>query len=293
MAYHIVGIGEILWDVFPDERRFGGAPANFACSAAELAQKAVNVFMVSAVGDDDLGRQAIESLALRGVHTSAVQVNHYPTGRVDVELDDAGVASYRFADASAWDYLAWNDELQQLTARCDAVCFGTLGQRGEMSQQTIHTFVRSVPASALRILDVNLRKPFYSDELIVKSLKLANVLKLNDEELPLVARLSGCSGDLVDVMRQLARRYELRLVALTRGAAGAVIVSGHEVSDLPGIPVDVVDTVGAGDAFTASMTLDLLAGRRLEDVNKNAIATASHVCSQPGATMPFPDHLRK
>jgi fructokinase len=293
MAYHIVGIGEILWDVFPDERRFGGAPANFACSAAELAQDGANVFMVSAVGDDDLGREAIGSLALRGVRTSSVQVNRQPTGRVDVELDEAGVASYRFADDSAWDHLAWNDELQRLAARCDAVCFGTLGQRGEMSQQTIRTFIGNVPASALRILDVNLRKPFYNDDLIVESLKLANVLKLNDEELPLVARLSDCTGDAVEVMQQLARQYELRLVALTRGPAGAVLMSGNEVSDLPGVPVDVVDTVGAGDAFTASMTLDLLAGRRLEDVNKPAIATASHVCSQPGATMPFPDHLRK
>lgn len=137
------------------------------------------------------------------------------------------------------------------------------------------------------------RRPFYSIDLIVESLKLANVLKVNDQELPLAARLSGCSGNAVEVMQQPARQYGIRLVALTRGPAGAVIVCGHEVGDRPGVPVDVVDTVGAGDAFTASMTLNLLAGRRLDDVNRNAIATASHVCAHPGATMPFPDQLRK
>lgn len=293
MNLQIVGIGEILWDVFPDQRLFGGAPANFACSAAGLAQNGADVFMVSAVGNDDLGQEAIESLRLRGVRTSAVQVNRYPTGRVDVELDQSGVASYRFADNSAWDHLAWNEELRRLAAGCDAVCFGTLGQRGETSQRTIRTFIRNVPSSALRILDVNLRKPFYNKDLIVESLKLANVLKLNEEELPLVAGVGGHSGDALDVMRQLAQRYDLRLVALTRGSSGAVILLDDEFSDSPGVPVDVADTVGAGDAFTASMILDLLFDRPLETVNQNAIATASFVCSQPGATMAFPAHLRK
>ncbi len=293
MPHHLVGIGEILWDVFPDERRFGGAPANFASSAAELAPHSAVVSMISAVGDDDLGREAIESLKQRGVRTSAVQVNEYPTGRVDVSLDAAGVASYHFADDSAWDHLAWNDELQRLAAECDAVCFGTLGQRGATSGQAIRRFVQATPASALRVLDVNLRAPYDSDERILDSLELANVLKLNDDELPRLAQLNGCTGSSVEVMRQLAQRYQLRCVALTRGDEGAIIVSQDGISDVPGVPVDVVDTVGAGDAFTASMTLDLLAGESLQTVNQNAIATASFVCSQPGATMSFPDRLRK
>lgn len=293
MPQQIIGIGEILWDVFPDGPRFGGAPANFACSVAELARQSAHVTMVSAVGDDELGRQAIDALQRRGVQTNAVQINRFPTGRVDVELNAAGVASYRFAEDSAWDHLAWRSELERLAAGCDAVCFGTLGQRDQQSRETIRTFIRATPSAALRILDVNLRPPFFCDELILASLKLANVLKLNDEELPLVARLSGCFGSDVEVLRQLADKYSLRLVALTRGADGAVLVSQAAISEVPGVPVNVVDTVGAGDAFTASMTLDLLAGRSLAAVNHNAIATASFVCSQPGATMSFPDQLRR
>lgn len=291
MPHQIIGIGEILWDVFPDGPRFGGAPANFACSAAELSQETARISMLSAVGDDELGRAAMEALRTRGVN-AAVQVNSFPTGRVDVELDAAGVASYRFAENSAWDHLAWNSGLEKLAAGCDAVCFGTLGQRGVESQQTIRAFVQATPVRALRILDVNIRRPFLSDELILRSLELANVLKLNDEELPLIGRLCGCTGSDIEIMREVARRFELRLVALTRGPDGAVIVSADSVSDLPGVPVEVVDTVGAGDAYTASMTIGLLEGRSLETVNRNAMATASYVCSQPGATMPFPNQLR-
>lgn len=290
--YHVVGIGEILWDVFPDGPRFGGAPANFSCSAAELAQTQAHVAMVSAVGDDDLGTKAIESLKQRGVDTSILQINEHGTGKVDVKLDDAGIATYHFADDRAWDHLAWNDKLSGLAARCDAVCFGTLGQRGQQSRETIRNFVTATPADALRILDVNLRSPFYDEQTIRESLSLANVLKLNDDELPLLAEMHALSGESVDVMRQLADAYQLRYVALTRGSRGAVIVSEHSVSDLSGIPTQVVDTVGAGDAFTAAMTLGLLSGASLETVNQNAIKVASYVCSRAGATMTFPDDLR-
>ena len=293
VVHQVVGIGEILWDVFPDGPRFGGAPANFSCSTSELSRGAAGVLIVSAVGEDELGRKAIESLKQRGVDTSVLQVNQHPTGKVDVQLDDAGVASYHFADDSAWDHLAWNDALGKVAAKCDAVCFGTLGQRSETSRRTINQFVQATPESALRILDVNLREPFYDDSVIQQSLALANVLKLNDDELPRLARINGLSGDDVDVMRQLAARHQLRYVALTRGAGGAAIVSQDEVSDLPGIPTEVADTVGAGDAFTAAITLGLLAGQDIDTVNRNAIAVASYVCSQPGATMTFPDELMK
>jgi fructokinase len=293
VPHNIIAIGEILWDVFPDGPRFGGAPANFGCSAAELGREKAVVTMVSAVGDDELGRRALEALANRGVHTAAVQVNGYPTGRVDVELDEHGAAAYQFAENCAWDHLAWNRDLEVLAKGCDAVCFGTLGQRGRESQETIRALVRATPESALRILDVNIREPFISDELILASLDLANVLKLNDEELPVIGRFCNVSGSNIEIMRQVARRFAIRHVALTRGPNGAVIVSEDSVSELPGVPVKVVDTVGAGDAFTASMTLGLLAGHDLEAINRNAIATASYICSQPGATMPFPDQLRR
>ncbi|WP_182866533.1 carbohydrate kinase family protein [Rhodopirellula sp. JC639] len=291
--HQVVGIGEVLWDVFPDGPRFGGAPANFSCSTSELSRGSARALMVSAVGDDELGRKAIESLKQRGVDISVVQTNPHSTGKVDVQLDDSGSASYQFAEDSAWDHLQWNDELSRVAAACDAVCFGTLGQRREQSRQTIRRFVNSTPESALRILDVNLREPFDDDAIIRQSLGLANVLKLNDDELLRLARLDGLTGGDVDLMQQLAQQHQLRYVALTRGDEGAVIVSEDAVSELPGIPTEVADTVGAGDAFTAAITLGLLAGHDIDTVNRNAIAVASYVCSQPGATMKFPDHLMK
>ena len=291
MPHNIIALGEILWDVFPDGPRFGGAPANFGCSTSELGQGTACVKMVSAVGDDPLGRDAIKALEARGVHTDSVQINRFPTGRVDVELDGAGAATYRFAESCAWDHLLWNRDLEELAHGCDAVCFGTLGQRGPESQETIRSFVLATPESALRILDVNIREPFISDELILASLGLANVLKLNDEELPVIGRICDFSGNDLEMMRQVASRFGLRYVALTRGPNGAVVVAEDSVSEMPGNLVKVVDTVGAGDAFTASMTLGLLAGHNLETINRNAIATASYVCSQPGATMPFPEEV--
>jgi len=287
----IVGLGETLWDVFPDGARLGGAPLNFCCSAAELAGAAARVVMVSAVGNDEFGQPAIDALAVHQVDTSCVQRNDQPTGQVLVELDDAGVASYRFADDGAWDQLLWNEDLRQLAASCQAVCFGTLGQRSEHSRRTIQRFVGATADFALRILDVNLRAPFFSDDVIRESLALANVLKLNEDELPHLASLFGISGTHVEVMRQLAQQFQLRSVALTRGANGAILLSDDVESDLPGIEVKVADTVGAGDAFTAAMTLGLLAERSVDRINQHAIATAAFVCSSSGATMKFPENL--
>ena len=288
----IVGIGEVLWDIFPDGPRFGGAPSNFACSTAELAQDAAQVFVVSAVGNDELGRRAIQSLAGHRVGVDNVQTHVKETGKVLVTLDATGIASYRFADDAAWDHLAWSDGLQKRAEGCDAVCFGTLGQRSGCAAETIQRFIRATPQHALRILDVNLRNPHVNDAVILDSLRLANTLKLNDEELPRLARLAGASGSDQDVMRSLAAQYDLQTVALTRGRRGAVIVSGNAVSELPAVPVDVADTVGAGDAFTAAMTLGLLAGHPVDCINRAAIAAASHVCSIAGATTAFPDRIR-
>ncbi|MEE2935264.1 MAG: carbohydrate kinase [Planctomycetota bacterium] len=293
MPYQIAGIGEILWDVFPDGARFGGAPANFACSAASLAGTQANVSMISAVGDDTLGQQAIDALQRRKVKTSMVQTSRHPTGRVLVELDQAGVASYRFDEDSAWDHLNWSDDLSKFAEKCDAICFGTLGQRSKTSLKTINQLLEELPESALRILDVNLRAPFFNDNLILASLSMANVLKLNSDELPHIARLHSLTGSDLDIMQRLASTYQLRCVALTRGAEGAVIVAGDAVSELPGMVVDVVDTVGAGDAFTASLILDLLTDQSIDTINQRAIATASYACTMPGATMPFPLHLRR
>jgi fructokinase len=287
----IVGLGETLWDVFPDGPRLGGAPLNFSCSTAELGKSDAQVFMVSAVGSDELGHRATESLAGHGVDISCMQTNDRQTGQVLVELDSAGVASYRFAENCAWDNLLWNNSLHTLAATCDAVCFGTLGQRSECSRSTIRKFVSETRSETLRILDVNLRSPFFSDSVIRQSLESANVLKLNDDELPLLAELCDVAGSELEVLQKISQKFQFRMIALTRGARGAVLVCGSKVSDLPGREVKVVDTVGAGDAFTAAMTLGILAGRDIEIVNRSAIAAASYVCSQPGATMSFPDEL--
>lgn len=289
--HQIVGIGEVLWDIFPDGPRFGGAPANYACSIGALGKTSALVRMVSAVGDDDLGRQAIERMTAMGVNVSAIEVNQRPTGQVNVCLDDAGVASYVFAENSAWDDLKWGDNLAKVATDCDAVCFGTLGQRSDRSRETIQRFVKATPESALRVFDVNLRPPFVNEDVIRQSLSLANVLKLNDDELPVLAAMCGAEGTEIEILGQLAEHFHLRLVALTRGARGAAICCDGQISDRPGKAVAVVDTVGAGDAFTAAMTLGLLRGQDIDTVNQHAIATASYVCCKPGATVSFPDHL--
>src|SRR5215510_4435415 len=290
----VIGIGEILWDVFPDGPRFGGAPANFACSVAELARDRIDVYTAGAVGTDGLGRSAIEVLRGRGVDTSCVAVVDLPTGQVLVKLDAAGRASYEFAADAAWDDLAWSDGLEQLAARADAVCFSTLGQRSGIARQTIQRFVRATPASCFRVLDINLRPPFWNEEIVLQSLQLANVLKLNDAELLVLADMLRWSGADLELLQRLVDRFSLRLVSLTRGAEGAVLLSeSGEQSDLPGQTTVVVDTVGAGDSFAAALVIGLLSGLPLAKINAWGNRVAAFVSSQPGATPHIPHYLRR
>jgi len=290
----VIGIGEILWDVFPDGPRFGEAPANFACGVAELARDRIDVYMAGGVGADDLGRRAIEALQLHGVDTSCVAVVDRPTGQVLVELDAVGQASYEFAADAGWDNVAWSDGLQQLAARADAVSFSTLGQRSESSRQTIQRFVRATPAKCLRVLDINLRPPFWNEEIVMQSLRLANVLKLNDAELSVLAEMLGWSGADHELLQQLVDRFSLQLAAVTRGAAGALLLrESGEQSDLPGQPTVVVDTVGAGDSFTAALVIGLLSGLPLATINAWGNRIAAFVSSQPGATPYIPDYLHQ
>jgi len=289
----VVGLGEILWDVFPDGPRFGGAPANFAASAAGLAGDAAAVCMAGAVGDDDLGRRAIDTLASRGVATAAVAVLGKPTGRVDVTVDSAGHASYVFAPDCSWDHMPWSPVLERLAGDTAAVCFGTLSQREATARTTVRRFLAAVRPSALRVLDINLRPPFWSPDTVLESLSLADVVKCNDEELPVVADLVGLSGSPESVLRDLVGRYRLRLAALTRGASGSLLLAADgTASDLAGTPVTVVDTVGAGDAFTAALVLGTLAGWSLERRHTHAERVAASVCTQRGGTPPLPAALR-
>ena len=289
----IVGLGEILWDVFPDGPHFGGAPANFACSAAELCGDGMDVYIVGSVGRDELGRRAIELLQAHGVDTHCVSLADQPTGQVLVTLDEAGRASFEIAVDTAWDNITWSDELQRLAARADAVCFGTLGQRSPTSRETIQRFVRSTPPECLRILDINLRPPFWNEEILRQSFELANVLKLNDTELVVVAELLGWRGTDDELLKKLLRTFSLRLVALTRGADGAKLVSASgQQSDLQGQPIAVVDTVGAGDSYTAALAIGMLSQVPLGATNAWGIRVAGFVCSHAGATPHFPADLR-
>ena len=290
----VIGIGEILWDVFPDGPRFGGAPANFACSVAELARERIHVYTAGGVGADDLGGRAIEALHLHGVDTSCVAMVDRPTGQVLVELDAAGGASYAFAANAAWDNFAWSEELQKLAARADAVCFSTLGQRSGISRQTIQQFLRATPAKCLRVLDINLRPPFWNEAVVLQSLQLANVLKVNDAELSVLADVLGWRGADHELLQQLVDRFSLQVVALTRGSAGALLLSeSGESSDLPGQPTVVADTVGAGDSFAAALVVGLLSGLPLATINAWGNRVAAFVSSHPGATPHFPDHLKR
>ena len=291
--HQIVGLGEVLWDVFPAGPRFGGAPANFVCSAAGVGGNSVHASMVSAVGRDSLGEKGLEEFRKRSVDATHVAQMDLQTGQVIVQLDAQGQASYQFLEDTAWDNIPWTTDLQTLAQKADAVCFGTLGQRSNVSRDTIRQFINSTPNGCLRILDINLRPPYWTDEVILESLPLANVLKLNSDELPIVASLLSLHGSEEDLMRQLLRKFSLRLAALTRGAMGSLLLSGTgERSELPGQEIRVVDTVGAGDAFTAALTVGLLKNKPLADVHSWADRIAAFVCTQAGATPEFPDEFR-
>ena len=289
-APRVVGIGETLWDLFPDGAVWGGAPGNVACHAAALGAECS---IVSRVGCDPLGAQGIDALESHAVDCRHLQRDpRHPTGTVAVKLGPTGDASYVFADDTAWDHLAWEPGLDQLAVQADAVCFGTLGQRSEESRATIRRFLAAA-TEAVRVFDVNLRQYFYSMELIRESLALATVLKLNEDELPVVAAACGVTeNEHVTVIRRLAERHGLILAALTRGSAGSVLVADGEVSVRPANAPVIVDTVGAGDAFTAAVVTGLLRGKPLQVIHDHAARLADYVCGCRGATPGIPVELR-
>lgn len=281
----IVGAGEILWDVYPDGPRFGGAPANFAGSSAALASNKDQIYVVSGVGSDQLGNDALKALAGYRVQTSSVQQNKFETGNVQVTLDHEAVATYEFATNNAWDNLIWNDQLAALAGECDAVCFGTLGQRSPATRDVLQKFVAATTSNAFRVLDINLRDPFWDAEIILQSLQLANVLKMNEDELPVIADIVNLSGDVEQQLGELAKRYSLTTVAVTKGPEGVTVWHSGEVHHEPATPTDVVNTVGAGDAFTAGLVRGLLDKCSIQDTVRSAIKIASQVCASPNSIL--------
>jgi fructokinase len=287
--FTVAGIGELLWDVFPHHKRLGGAPANFAFHCYQLGAKA---YPVSCVGTDELGRRIRDNLREMGVDASYVlESDTFPTGTVQVTLNDKGKPSYQIFENVAWDHIAFTSELEALAAKLDAVCFGSLSQRSPVSRETIRSFVQHMPQEALKIFDVNLRQSFFSKEQVEGSLQLASILKLSDEELPVLAGYFGLRGEVMAQLNGLSELFDLKLVAYTRGPDGSVLIRGAEIDDAPGQEGLAVDSVGAGDSFTASLCMGVLKGWPLNKVNIFANRVATFVCSQKGATPVLPEHL--
>ena len=280
----IISLGEVLWDLFPDGQRFGGAQANFACHAAI---QGAAVTMVSAVGDDQHGHDAIGILSAYGIDVSLVQIiPDAPTGTVGVALDNNGKPTFTIHQGSAWDRIIWNDALTSRITTADAVSFGTLGQRSAVSRATIRRAVKAALAKGIpRVLDINLRPPFFDAEMIRDSVQLASILKLSDDEL--VEVCSACSISETDQpegdLRGLLEFGSLDMVVLTRGKDGAVLVTPDDTFTQNGISVNVIDTVGAGDSFTAAFLIGELRGESRKQNLRRSCEIAAATCTHAGA----------
>ncbi len=287
----VAGIGEVLWDVLGDTETLGGAPVNFAYHAGQLGAAAL---AISSIGDDLRGQRALSTLREYRVATDHITViEGVPTGYVQARVDSDGVATYVFPDGVAWDRIRIDSRTMAIVPRLDAVCFGSLAQRSVHSRSTIQRFLKSLRYGVLKVFDLNIRQGYYSREIIRDSLELADILKLNDEEIVLLARLENLKGSVDQQLRLLVERYRLSLAVLTRGADGSLLVSSAAISDHPGYQAEVVDTIGAGDSFTAVTAVGMLKGYSLESINEQANRVAAHVCSYRGAMVPLPENLRK
>lgn len=300
MDFRVVGVGEVLWDLLLTGPQLGGAPANFAYHAHALgAQSSV----ITRVGSDDCGSEIIRRFREMGLPETTVQMDEaHPTGTAKVELSGDGLARFTIQENVAWDHVALAPEAVAAASSADAICFGSLAQRSTSSRDAIQRLIAIAPANVLRVFDINLRQNFYTREVIEQSLQLANVLKLNDDELPTLAAMFNPDGSTGETSRGavssphtierqiecLAQQFNLQVVALTRGPNGSLLYQQGRWSDCPSQPVKVVDTVGAGDSFTAALVLGLLHKMDLDELNSVANDVARYVCSEAGATPPMP-----
>jgi fructokinase len=283
----IVGLGELLWDVFPNRKELGGAPANFAYMTSLLGDEGV---VASRVGRDRLGNAAARRLAKLGLSREFLQIDmQHPTGTVKVDIAADGQPKFQIAEEVAWDFFEWTAQWQALAGRASAVCFGSLAQRSPGSRETICQFLRSLRPGTLKVFDVNLRQCFFSASVLKESAALADVIKVNHEELPQVAQLLGYKPNSKETpAKWLLKHCELKLVCVTEGMNGSFLVAEDGVHKHPGFPTQVADTVGAGDAFTAALIHHYLRGASLDAMNEAANHMGSWVASQVGAT-PKPD----
>lgn len=286
----VIGMGEVLWDVLPEGKKLGGAPCNFAY---HVSQFGLDSCAISAIGDDALGKEIIENLDKKGVKYQ-IDVVPYPTGTVQVELDANGVPQYEIKENVAWDNIPYTALLENLAERTRAICFGSLAQRNVVSRNTINRFLDAIPAenSPLVVFDVNLRQGFYTKEILCNSMERCNILKINDEELVTVSRLFGYPGiDLQDKCWILLGKYNLKMLILTCGINGSYVFTPGNVSFQPTPKVEVADTVGAGDSFTAAFIASVLKGESVEAAHRKAVEVSAFVCTQNGAMPTLPKKL--
>lgn len=285
-----VGLGELLWDIFPEVRQLGGAPANFGYMTSLLGDDGI---VASRVGDDELGTEAVRRLEQLGLRTTYIQRDTaHRTGVVQVNVDDKGQPSFEIAEPVAWDFFEWIPLWEALAKRVDAVCFGSLAQRSAQSRGATQEFLRHIGPRTTRIFDVNLRQSYYSEEVLTYSAKNADIMKLNHDELPVVVEAFGYPFKREESAAEwLLAECDLKLVCVTRGARGSLLVNKRGRDEHVGIPTNVADTVGAGDAFTAALVYHYLRGATLQEMNRGANLMGSWVASQTGAT-PEIDHAR-
>ena len=288
---YVIGLGEALFDCLPTGRKLGGAPANFAYHVSQFGFQS---YAISAIGNDELGQEIIDTFEQVGLHYCLPKVD-YPTGTVQVTLDEKGIPQYEICLGVAWDNIPLTDELLAIAKDAKAVCFGSLAQRAEVSRATIQAMLEAMPKETLKVFDINLRQSWYSREVIEKSLEYSNILKINDEELDIVApMLLSVETDpknliatneekTLCVCRQLIERYALDMVILTCGTNGSYVITLDTFSFIPTPKIEVADTVGAGDSFTATFIAKLLAGATIPEAHEMAVKVSAYVCTQSGA----------
>ncbi len=291
MKNYVIGIGEVLWDVLPDGKKLGGAPANFAYHASQFG---FNTLAVSAIGDDALGDETCETLDGKGLNYLLPRVP-YPTGTVQVSLDAQGVPAYDIKEGVAWDNIPFSPEIEEIAKNAKAVCFGTLAQRNAVSRATIRRFLNATPQDCVRIFDINLRQNFYTKEIINDSLELCNILKINDEELVLIGNMFGfpspATSDAQSTCQAILHKFNLDTVILTCGVNGSYIFTSDKAYYQPTPKVEVADTVGAGDSFTGSFCAAILHGVPVEKAHSLAVKVSAFVCTQNGAMPQYPAAL--
>lgn len=285
----IIGLGEALWDMLPEGKKLGGAPANFAYHAGQFG---LDTMAISALGEDKLADETIEALEQNGLKYLMPRVP-YATGTVQVTLTGEGIPTYEIKENVAWDNIPFNDEIKAAAKNCRAVCFGSLAQRNIVSRQTIQQFLDATPEDCIKICDINLRQQFFSKEILEESFKRCNILKINDEELVVVTRMFGYQDlDDAKICEKMVKEYNLQMLVLTCGTNGShVFTADGKHSFQPTPKVEVADTVGAGDSFTGSFCAAILNGKPVEEAHRIAVEVSAYVCTQNGAMPKYPAEL--